>query len=140
MECFFSVSKWVKVFLRESLSYQHFCAHSLRFLAKSEVPSWLRWRPYLCRWIFLMFGCLISKESFVSSNLMKSTLFSFALCLSTLIVGAERIILTDGNIFQIKLFDLPNSSSISSALMCYASFVQTWRIILSGLLRSNGTR
>ena len=72
-----------------------------------------------------MFGCLISKESFVSSNLMKSTLFSFALCLSTLIVGAERIILTDGNIFQIKLFDLPNSSSISSALMCYASFVQT---------------
>ena len=48
-------------------------------------------------------------------------LFSFALCLSTLIVGADRTILMDGNISQIKLFNLPNSSSISSVFMCGAS-------------------
>ena len=66
-------------------------------------------------------------------------LFSIALCLLIIIVGANGIILMDGDISQIKLFNLPNAFSISSALMCGASFVPTWRIILSGHLRSNGT-
>ena len=95
----------MKVCLRESLSCQYFCAHSLRFLAKTRVPSWLRWRPYLSSWFSLMFGCLTSTLLFISSNLIKSMLFSFALCLSTLIVGADRTILTDDNISQIKLFN-----------------------------------
>ena len=94
--CFFTVFKRVKVSLREYLSCQYFSAHSLRFLARTRVPSWLRWRPYLSRWISVMFGCLISTWLFVSSNLVKSTLFSFALCLSTLTVGVDRTILTDG--------------------------------------------
>ena len=99
----FTVFTRVKVSLREPLSCQYFCAHSLRLLAKTQVPSWLRWRPYQSRWFSLIFGCLISKELFVSSNLIKSMLFSLALCLSTIIVGADRIILTDDNISLISL-------------------------------------
>ena len=52
-------------------------------------------------------------------------LFSIALCLLIIIVGANRIILMDGDISQIKLFNLPNAFSISSALMRGASFVPT---------------
>ena len=59
LECFFTVFKRVKVSLRKPLSYQCFCAHSLRFLAKTRVMQWLRWRLYSFRWFSLMFGCFI---------------------------------------------------------------------------------
>ena len=127
-----TIFKCVKVSLREPLSCQDFRVHSIRFLAKTWVPSWLV--VVICPDSFRQYPGRVFNQRIICFKKFSKIVVVF---ISIMYVHS---ILTDGNIFQIKLFNLLNSFSISSGLIRGSLFVRAWWIILSDRLHSNGTR